>query len=58
MALKPALLGRLFRYREPTMMANDVAEDTADDRPVSAQPCWAELVEKIRQNDPNGLEEL
>jgi len=40
------------------MMANDVAEDAADDRPVSAQPCWAELVEKIRQNDPDGLEEL
>jgi len=39
------------------MIANDV-EDTADDRPVSAQPGWAELVEKIRRNDPDGLEEL
>lgn len=43
------------------MMANDVAADTAetaDGRPASAQPCWAELVEKIRQSDPGGLEEL
>jgi RNA polymerase sigma-70 factor (ECF subfamily) len=40
------------------MIANDTAEDTADDRPDSAQPGWAELVDKIRQNDPDGLEEL
>jgi RNA polymerase sigma-70 factor, ECF subfamily len=58
MALKPALLGRLFCYGEPTMTADDVAEDTADNRPVSAHPCWAELVEKIRENHPDGLEEL
>lgn len=58
MAIEPALLGRLFRYGEPTMTANGIAEDTADDRTVSAQPGWAELVEKIRRNDPEGLEEL
>jgi RNA polymerase sigma factor (sigma-70 family) len=40
------------------MIADGIAEDTDDDRPVSAHPCWAELVEKIRQNDPDGLEEL
>jgi RNA polymerase sigma-70 factor (ECF subfamily) len=40
------------------MTANELAEETADDRQVSAHPCWIELVEKIRQNDPDGLEEL
>jgi len=40
------------------MTANELAEEIAQDRPVSAHPCWAELVEKIRQNDPDGLEEL
>lgn len=58
MAFKPDLLERLFRYGEPTMMANDLADDPADNRPASAQPCWAELVEKIRQNNSDGLEEL
>ena len=28
------------------------------DRTVSAQPGWAGLVEKIRRNEPDGLEEL
>ena len=32
--------------------------NTVDNRPVSAQPCWAELVEKIRRNESDGLEEL
>jgi RNA polymerase sigma factor (sigma-70 family) len=42
------------------MTANGVAQDqdTVDNRPVSAQPCWAELVEKIRRNESDGLEEL
>jgi RNA polymerase sigma factor (sigma-70 family) len=40
------------------MTANGIAEDTAEDRTVSAQPGWAELVEKIRLNEPDGLEEL
>jgi RNA polymerase sigma factor (sigma-70 family) len=40
------------------MMANEVAEDAGENPPVSAHPCWVELVEKIRQNDPDGLEEL
>jgi RNA polymerase sigma-70 factor, ECF subfamily len=40
------------------MRANDIAEDTAESRSAAAQPCWGELVEKIRQNDPDGLEEL
>ena len=43
------------------MTAHDIAvdnEDTADDRQDSAQPCWAGLVEKIRRNEPDGLEEL
>ena len=42
------------------MTANGVAQDqdTVDNRPVSAQPCWAELVEKIRRNESGGLEEL
>ncbi len=40
------------------MTANSVAQDTVDNRPVLAQPCWAELVEKIRRNESDGLEEL
>src|ERR1051326_6747753 len=36
------------------MMANDTADET---RHSSPHP-WAELVEKIRLNDPDGLEEL
>jgi RNA polymerase sigma factor (sigma-70 family) len=38
------------------MMANDI-EETAEDRHGSAAS-WTELVEKIRQNDPDGLSEL
>lgn len=34
------------------------ATDTPGERPVPVHPCWAELVEKIRVNDPGGLEEL
>jgi RNA polymerase sigma-70 factor, ECF subfamily len=40
------------------MIANDMVEDTADDRPASGQAGWTELVEKIRRNDADGLEEL
>jgi RNA polymerase sigma-70 factor (ECF subfamily) len=40
------------------MTANGIAEETADHRPVSAQPGWTELVDKIRRNEPDGLEEL
>jgi RNA polymerase sigma factor (sigma-70 family) len=40
------------------MTANELAEETVDERSVSAHPCWAELVEKIRLNDSDGLEEL
>ncbi|HUD98913.1 MAG TPA: sigma-70 family RNA polymerase sigma factor [Bryobacteraceae bacterium] len=41
------------------MTANGVAQDTVvDNRPVSAHPRWAELVEKIRRNESGGLEEL
>jgi RNA polymerase sigma factor (sigma-70 family) len=40
------------------MTADGIAEETVDDRSVCAHPCWADLVEKIRQNDPDGLEEL
>jgi RNA polymerase sigma-70 factor (ECF subfamily) len=40
------------------MTANELAEETTDERPVSIHPCWAELVEKIRLNDSDGLEEL
>jgi RNA polymerase sigma factor (sigma-70 family) len=38
------------------MIANDI-EETAQDRHGSAA-CWIDLVEKIRQNDPDGLSEL
>jgi len=40
------------------MMANELADETAEDRPISAQPCWADLVEKIKLNNPDGMEEL
>jgi RNA polymerase sigma-70 factor (ECF subfamily) len=39
-------------------VANDVVEDTEDDRPITAHPGWVQLVQKIRQNDPDGLEQL
>src|SRR5450755_2881647 len=38
------------------MIANDI-EDQTDNSGSSSQP-WASLVEKIRQNDPDGMEEL
>jgi DNA-directed RNA polymerase specialized sigma24 family protein len=34
-----------------------MTEDSSDAH-QAAQPCWAELVDKIRQNDNTGLEEL
>jgi RNA polymerase sigma-70 factor (ECF subfamily) len=37
---------------------SDTIKGTPKSGPASVQPCWAELVEKIRQNDPDGLEEL
>jgi len=37
------------------MIANDVAEDT---HAQSASPHWADLVEKIKRNDREGMEEL
>jgi len=37
---------------------NDLLEETADDQPIAAQPCWADLVAKIRRNEPDGMEEL
>jgi RNA polymerase sigma-70 factor (ECF subfamily) len=40
------------------MTPNDVAQDAVGNRPVSAQPCWAELVEKIRRDESDGLEDL
>jgi RNA polymerase sigma-70 factor, ECF subfamily len=40
------------------MIANDTVEDTADDPAASCQAGWTELVEKIRRNDADGLEEL
>jgi len=40
------------------MTENDNAVGETADRPASTQPCWADLVEKIRRNDPDGLEEL
>ena len=40
------------------MIAKDAVEDTADDRTASGQAVWTELVEKIRRNDADGLEEL
>ena len=40
------------------MTANGIAQDAADGPTVSAQPGWAGLVEKIRRNEPDGLEEL
>ena len=39
------------------MMANDVEDKTLENQPDSTHP-WTKLVEKIRQNDPDGMEEL
>jgi RNA polymerase sigma-70 factor, ECF subfamily len=40
------------------MIAHDIAEDSVDEQPISGHPCWTELVDKIIENDPDGLEEL
>ncbi len=40
------------------MIADDTAEHTSDTRTDSTRPQWSLLVDKIRQNDPDGLEEL
>jgi RNA polymerase sigma-70 factor, ECF subfamily len=41
------------------MMANDVAEEiTGNAQAEAAAPPWASLVEKIKRNDPAGMEEL
>ncbi len=40
------------------MIAEELVENSVDDSPATSQPCWAALVERIRQNDPDGLEEL
>ncbi len=40
------------------MMAFNTAHDSLDSRESLPQPSWAELVDKIRQRDTNGLEEL
>jgi len=40
------------------MMATDTTNDSSDPREAGAQPQWAELVDRIRQNDSTGLEEL
>jgi RNA polymerase sigma factor (sigma-70 family) len=40
------------------MMVADSTENSPDTRRDSSQPAWAELVDKIKQNDTTGLEEL
>jgi len=35
-----------------------MTEDSSDAHQTASQPCWAELVDRIRQNDNTGLEEL
>src|ERR1017187_8294479 len=39
------------------MMANHIEDQTDNSGRSSSQP-WASLVEKIRQNNPDGMEEL
>lgn len=39
------------------MMAPDTTADTMDTSPAANHP-WAELVERIKQNNPDGMEEL
>jgi len=39
-------------------MIADHLKDTPNTRPDSSRPAWTELVGKIRENDPDGLEEL
>jgi RNA polymerase sigma factor (sigma-70 family) len=40
------------------MMVANTIEDSSNTHEASSQPAWAELVDKIRQNDTTGLEEL
>jgi RNA polymerase sigma-70 factor (ECF subfamily) len=40
------------------MMVAHRIEDSSTTRQASSQPAWAELVDKIKQNDTTGLEEL
>jgi len=40
------------------MMVANTTEDSSNTHEASSQPAWAELVDKIRQNDTTGLEEL
>ena len=40
------------------MMVANTIEDSSNTRAASSQPAWAELVDKIKQNDTTGLEEL
>jgi len=40
------------------MMATDTTTGSSDSRTAAAQPQWAELVDRIRQNDSSGLEDL
>jgi RNA polymerase sigma-70 factor, ECF subfamily len=40
------------------MMVANMIEDSSDARQAYSQPAWAELVDKIKQNDTIGLEEL
>ena len=40
------------------MMVGNTPEDSSDRRQASSQPAWAELVDKIKENDTTGLEEL
>ena len=40
------------------MMIANSTENSSDARQASSEPAWAELVDKIKLNDPKGLEEL
>jgi RNA polymerase sigma-70 factor (ECF subfamily) len=40
------------------MMVANMIEDSSDARQASSPPAWAEWVDKIKQNDTTGLEEL
>jgi len=40
------------------MTVTDTTPDSSDSRAAAAQPQWAELVDRIRQNDSSGLEDL
>src|ERR1700722_11705341 len=40
------------------MMATDHTIDSSETPEPAAQPCWTELVDKVKQKDTGGLEEL